>query len=398
MRAYETSLASAREAGVTALFGEKYGEFVRVLEIGNFSKELCGGTHVGAHDARSACSRSSPRARVGANLRRIEAVTSFDALEHVYGEEAVLARSRRRAQVPSRRGRREGRGAREARARGREGRAQPRRQAVRARTSFDASGAPPGAGYPRARRRGRTVRRGRAARARRRAARAARGGAVVLAASRPTARRSCSRPAPTRRSRRASTPARSSARWRRPSAAAAAASRRWRRPAARTPPGIDEALDAARALLGAEGTPDARARARHRRGARRASPSPTPTARVATPLTVLDARGCSRDVRPAARSSWRRTTRAARRRPAADDGGRGRAAGRRASREVGDRLARAARAPRRVRDERLSSTRGAAHRCARPGGARRSSAGMVDMVAATLRAAGVARARTGLGG
>ena len=45
---YETSLVSAREAGVTGLFGEKYGEFVRVVDMEGFSQELCGGTHVSA--------------------------------------------------------------------------------------------------------------------------------------------------------------------------------------------------------------------------------------------------------------------------------------------------------------------------------------------------------------
>ncbi len=90
VRAYETSLVSARETGVTALFGEKYGEYVRVLEIGNFSKELCGGTHVG-RTTEIGFLKIVSEGSVGANLRRIEAVTSFDALEAVRVEEGVLA-------------------------------------------------------------------------------------------------------------------------------------------------------------------------------------------------------------------------------------------------------------------------------------------------------------------
>ncbi|MCL4079170.1 alanine--tRNA ligase [Coriobacteriia bacterium Es71-Z0120] len=90
VRNYETSLATAREMGVTALFGEKYGEIVRVLEVGNFSKELCGGTHVG-RTSEIGFLKIVSEGSIGANLRRIEAVTSFDALEFVYREEAVLA-------------------------------------------------------------------------------------------------------------------------------------------------------------------------------------------------------------------------------------------------------------------------------------------------------------------
>ena len=92
VRAYETSLVSAREAGVTALFGEKYGEFVRVLEIGNFSKELCGGTHVG-RTTEIGFVKIASEGSVGANLRRLEAVTSFDALRAVRAEEEVLAQA-----------------------------------------------------------------------------------------------------------------------------------------------------------------------------------------------------------------------------------------------------------------------------------------------------------------
>ncbi len=82
VRNYETSLATARELGVTALFGEKYGDIVRVLEVGNFSKELCGGTHV-ARSSEINLIKFVSEGSVGANLRRIEAVTSFDALDYV---------------------------------------------------------------------------------------------------------------------------------------------------------------------------------------------------------------------------------------------------------------------------------------------------------------------------
>ena len=99
VRAYETSIVSAREAGVTALFGEKYGEFVRVLEVGNFSKELCGGTHVG-RTSEIGLLKITGESSVGANLRRIEAVTSFDAYEYVMTDEKELLEAAAAFKVP----------------------------------------------------------------------------------------------------------------------------------------------------------------------------------------------------------------------------------------------------------------------------------------------------------
>jgi alanyl-tRNA synthetase len=82
VNAFETTLEEARKNGVTALFGEKYGETVRVLEAGPKSRELCGGTHV-KHTAQIGFLKIVSESSVGASLRRIEAVTSFDALRHV---------------------------------------------------------------------------------------------------------------------------------------------------------------------------------------------------------------------------------------------------------------------------------------------------------------------------
>ena len=86
---YETSLSSAREAGVTALFGEKYGETGRVVEAGEFSKELCGGCHV-SNTSEIGLVKIVSESSVGANTRRIEALTSFDALDYLNGFEVPM--------------------------------------------------------------------------------------------------------------------------------------------------------------------------------------------------------------------------------------------------------------------------------------------------------------------
>ena len=89
MNIYETSLDEARESGITGLFGEKYGDVVRVVEAGEFSRELCGGCHV-ANTAEIGFVKIVSESSVGANVRRIEAVTSFDALDYMNKVESEL--------------------------------------------------------------------------------------------------------------------------------------------------------------------------------------------------------------------------------------------------------------------------------------------------------------------
>ena len=96
---YETSLEEARAAGVTGLFGEKYGEVVRVVEAGDLSRELCGGCHV-SNTAEIGFLKITSESSVGANVRRIEAVTSYGALAYVNKVEAELKEAAATLRVP----------------------------------------------------------------------------------------------------------------------------------------------------------------------------------------------------------------------------------------------------------------------------------------------------------
>ncbi len=96
---YETSLDEARANGVTALFGEKYGDTVRVVEAGDFSRELCGGCHVG-NTAEIGFMKITGESSVGANIRRIEAVTSYGAYEYMNKIESELRETASELRVP----------------------------------------------------------------------------------------------------------------------------------------------------------------------------------------------------------------------------------------------------------------------------------------------------------
>jgi alanyl-tRNA synthetase len=89
VRSFVTSYEFARETGATALFDQKYGEFVRLVEVGNFSKELCGGTHV-SNTNEIGLFKITSEGSIGANTRRIEGVTNGTALKLIYAEEDEL--------------------------------------------------------------------------------------------------------------------------------------------------------------------------------------------------------------------------------------------------------------------------------------------------------------------
>ena len=87
---YETTMEQAQEVGAIAFFGDKYGDNVRVLEAGDHSLELCGGTHVNALGDIGHLRIISENS-VGSNIRRVEAVTGLATVERLQDSEQLIA-------------------------------------------------------------------------------------------------------------------------------------------------------------------------------------------------------------------------------------------------------------------------------------------------------------------
>ncbi len=86
----EMNIEDAKKEGAIALFGEKYGDVVRVVKMGDFSTEFCGGTHLG-NTASAGIFKILGESSVAAGVRRIEAITGRNTLEYMETQDETLA-------------------------------------------------------------------------------------------------------------------------------------------------------------------------------------------------------------------------------------------------------------------------------------------------------------------
>jgi alanyl-tRNA synthetase len=100
VQAYVTTKDKALELGAVALFGEKYGNDVRVVDMGDYSRELCGGTHVG-RIGELGLVKLVGDSSIGSGVHRVEALVGTDALKHVRKEQLLVSQLAGTLKVPT---------------------------------------------------------------------------------------------------------------------------------------------------------------------------------------------------------------------------------------------------------------------------------------------------------